>query len=126
MSARRKICRECRVEKSIRHFYRARRNRDGHMNACKACHKRICAERWALKGSIINEARRRRWRVDQEHRAKHAAANRLWQQTERGKRIMRESKRFWKKLHPEQYRQIQRNWHRKRVRRHEHHSSSAQ
>jgi hypothetical protein len=118
MKPRRKVCRACGVEKSARCFYRAKRNRDGRMNTCKVCHRKACAERWALKGAIVNEARRARWRADPELRAQHAVRNRRWQSSERGRRVMREARRVWKICHPEQAERIKREcWRRRNERR---------
>jgi hypothetical protein len=91
--SRLKICRTCKVEKSMRQFYRHPTYADGHMSDCKACKRAYAAEmHWLKRETVL--ARKRIWSAKPEQRAKRAA----YQRSERGKQVKREVYRIGRTL----------------------------
>lgn len=84
-----KICRTCKVAKTLRQFYRHPSYADGRMSDCKACKKAYSREMHWLKRET-RLAQKRIWSARPEQRAKRAA----YQRSERGKRGKRETYRF--------------------------------
>lgn len=106
--SREKLCKVCGVPKPVNSFYRVKTNADGYMGKCKECRRKQSRENYELKREVIAAARSKRLREDPEYRKRHYAGIRAWRQSERGKALMRESRRAWEVVHPEQWARIKR------------------
>jgi len=115
---RRKRCAVCLDTKPVNAFYRVKSNADGYMGKCKECRKAQSRENYELKREVIAAERSKRLRDDPAYREQHYARIREWRRTDRGKAVMRESRKAWEVVHAEQWERIKRdNWRRQSAKR---------
>lgn len=90
---RKKTCRTCGEEKSLRNFYRHPSYADGHMNDCKECKKAYSREQhWLKRESIL--ARKRIYDRTPKARAARAA----YARTPRGRALDNEARRMCRRI----------------------------
>lgn len=90
-----KICKECKVPKGMKCFYRHATNSDGRMGTCKECKRAYQRELHDLKkGQYVAKKRLR------ESSEAYRQKRKEWQQ--RNPERMKEYRRTWQILHPEQ------------------------
>jgi nitrate/TMAO reductase-like tetraheme cytochrome c subunit len=58
-----KLCKTCRIEKSLFSFYKNKTYKDGYTSKCKQCHNRQTTENY-LKNPQINENNKKRYFAD--------------------------------------------------------------
>jgi hypothetical protein len=93
MTHRLKVCRTCGGAKPLNSFYRHPTYADGHMSDCKVCKRAYSREMHWLK----RETRLAQKRVyAATPKAREARAT--YARTERGRRIMNEARRMWRKI----------------------------
>lgn len=56
-----KICRKCRVEKSLSDFYKHRGMADGYLNICKDCTRKRVSSYWYRNAGQLRKKERERW-----------------------------------------------------------------
>lgn len=91
MSDRRKVCRECKTEKSIRNFYRRKVSADGYMNTCRACHCAATTLNQQIKREVYQPMRARN-----DAKPEAVERRRRYAQSERGRTVHRESDRIYR------------------------------
>lgn len=90
---RHKQCRTCHAVKPITQFYRHPSHADGRMNSCKECKRAYSRElHWLKRDTIL--ARKRIYAATPKARAARAA----YARTERGRALMNESRRMYRRL----------------------------
>jgi hypothetical protein len=91
MRHRRKICKTCGVEKTLRQFYRHKSYADGHMNSCKRCKIQQVRENMELKEEHYRELKRRI-----SARPKYRQQRAAYARTEHGRLVQR---RAWRRYY---------------------------
>ena len=90
---KRKVCKQCGKEKSLRSFYRHSHYADGHLKVCKLCHKENVEANRELKFEYY-QAQKRQWAARPENKAKRRA----YAKSPRGRQVHAESNRRYRRF----------------------------